>query len=133
MNSIAANDTIVYGSRVSYDGEDAASVDISVSNSSDDYMHQSGSDVIRQDQLAISNVSEYKEEHEKRYTGEVTNNSTEDLDVVAITVIHKIDGEIVGGGITFIDDLNSGYTKPFEISLFSNYEYESFEIYALQW
>lgn len=96
LNSIAANDTIVYGSRVSYDGEDAASVDISVSNGSDDYMHQSGSGVIRQDQLAISNVSEYKEEHEKRYTGEVTNNSTEDLDMVAITVIHKIGDEIVG-------------------------------------
>ena len=133
LNSISANDTIIYGNRVSYEGEEANSVEISVSNGKDDYMHQSGSGVIRQEQLAISNVSENVGEYEKTYTGEVTNNSTEDLSTVAVIVIYKNGDEMIGGDATYIDDLSSGSTKPFEISEYSNLEYESFEIYALQW
>ena len=133
MNSIAANDTIVYGSRVSYEGEEADSVEISVSNGKDDYMHQSGSGVVRQDQLTVSNISENIGEYERTYTGEVTNNSTEDLSTVAIMVIYKNGDEMVGGDGTYVDDLNSGSTKPFEISEYSDLEYDSFEVYALQW
>ena len=133
LNSISANDTIIYGNRVSYEGEEANSVEISVSNGKDDYMHQSGSGVIRQEQLAISNVSENNGEYEKTYTGEVTNNSTEDLSTVAVIVIYKNGDEMIGGDAAYIDDLSSGSTKPFEISEYSNLEYESFEIYALQW
>ena len=133
LNSIAANDTIIYGNRVSYEGEEANSVEISVSNGKDDYMHQSGSGVIRQEQLAISNVSENVGEYETTYTGEVTNNSTEDLSTVAVIVIYKNGDEMIGGDATYVDDLSSGATKPFEISEYSNLEYESFEIYALQW
>lgn len=133
LNSIAANDTIIYGNKVSYEGEEADSVEISVSNGKDDYMHQSGSGVIRQEQLAISNVSENVGEYETTYTGEVTNNSTEDLSTVAVIVIYKNGDEMIGGDATYVDDLSSGATKPFEISEYSNLEYESFEIYALQW
>lgn len=133
LNSIAANDTIVYGNKVSYEGEEADSVEISVSNGKDDYMHQSGSGVIRQEQLAISNASENVGEYETTYTGEVTNNSTEDLSTVAVIVIYKNGDEMIGGDATYVDDLSSGATKPFEISEYSNLEYESFEIYALQW
>ena len=133
LRSIAANDTIVYGSRITYEGEEADSVDISVSNGNDDYMHQSGSGVIRQDQLAISNVSENTGEYERTFTGEVTNNSTEDLDTVAIIVIYRSGDEMIGGDATFIDNLNSGSTQPFEIDEYSDLEYESYEIYALQW
>ncbi len=133
LNSIAANDTIIYGNMVTYEGEEAESVEISVSNGKDDYMHQSGSGVIRQEQLAISNVSENIGEYERTYTGEVSNNSTEDLSTVAVIVIYKNGDEMIGGDTTYIDDLNSGATKPFEISAYSDLEYESFEIYALQW
>lgn len=133
LRSIAANDTIVYGSRITYEGEEADSVDISVSNGNDDYMHQSGSGVIRQDQLAITNVSENTGEYERTFTGEVTNNSTEDLDTVAIIVIYRSGDEMIGGDATFIDNLNSGSTQPFEIDEYSDLEYESYEIYALQW
>ena len=133
LNSIAASDTIVYGNRVTYEGEEAESVEISVSNGKDDYMHQSGSGVIRQEQLAIANVSENIGEYERTYTGEITNNSTEDLDTVAVIVIYKNGDEMIGGDATYIDDLNSGSTKPFEISEYSDLEYESYEIYALQW
>ena len=106
---------------------------ISVSNGKDDYMHQSGSGVVRQDQLTVSNISENIGEYERTYTGEVTNNSTEDLSTVAIMVIYKNGDEMVGGDGTYVDDLNSGSTKPFEISEYSDLEYDSFEVYALQW
>ena len=133
LNSIAANDTIIYGNMVTYEGEEAESIEISVSNGKDDYMHQSGSGVIRQEQIVISNVSENIGEYERTYTGEVSNNSTEDLSTVAVIVIYKNGDEMIGGDTTYIDDLNSGATKPFEISAYSDLEYESFEIYALQW
>jgi hypothetical protein len=96
-------------------------------------MHQSGSGVVRQDQLTVSNISENIGEYERTYTGEVTNNSTEDLSTVAIMVIYKNGDEMVGGDGTYVDDLNSGSTKPFEISEYSDLEYDSFEVYALQW
>ena len=133
LNSIAANDTIVYGSSVIYEGEEADSVEISVSNGKDDYMHQSGSGVIHQEELVVSNVSENIGEYNRTYTGEVTNNSTEDLSMVAVIVIYKNGDEMIGGNATYVDDLSSGSTKPFEISEYSDLEYESFEIYALQW
>ena len=66
------------------------------------------------------------------YTGEVTNNSTEDLNMAAIIVIYKNGDDLIGGDATYIDDLSSGSTKPFKISAYSDLEYESFEIYALQ-
>lgn len=133
LRSMAANDTIIYGSSVTYEGEEAGSVEISVSNGKDDYMHQSGSDAIRQEQLAVSNVSENVGEYNRTYTGEITNNSTKDLDTVAVIVIYKNGDKMIGGDSTYIDDLSSGSTKPFEISAYSDLEYDSFEIYALQW
>ena len=48
-------------------------------------------------------------------------------------VIYKNGDEMVGGDGTYVDDLNSGSTKPFEISEYSDLEYDSFEVYALQW
>ena len=80
-----------------------------------------------------SNVSENIGEYNRTYTGEVTNNSTEDLSMVAVIVIYKNGDEMIGGNATYVDDLSSGSTKPFEISEYSDLEYESFEIYALQW
>ena len=53
--------------------------------------------------------------------------------MAAIIVIYKNGDDMIGGDATYIDDLSSGSTKPFEISAYSDLEYESFEIYALQW
>ena len=133
INAIAADDVITYGSYVSYEGDVPDSVDISVNNGDDDYMHQEGSGVIRQDELSISNTSENEGSYDKKYTGEITNNSTEDLDMAAVIVIFKDGEEIVGGETAYIDDLKSGTTLPFEVSVSNDIDYDSYEIYGMQW
>ena len=96
-------------------------------------MHQEGSGVIRQDELSISNTSENEGSYDKKYTGEITNNSTEDLDMAAVIVIFKDGEEIVGGETAYIDDLKSGTTLPFEVSVSNDIDYDSYEIYGMQW
>lgn len=48
--------------------------------------------------------------------------------------IYQKGDEIVGGDTTYIDDLDSGSTKPFEITVYSDFDdYDSYEIVAHQW
>ena len=134
LSGIAANDTIIYANEISYEGKAPASVDITVGNEDHNYMHQDGSGVIRQADLAISNVHENAGEYETSYTGEVTNNSTLDQDSVCVCLIFKKGDEMIGGCSTYIDGLRSGETKPFEIESYGNFpEFDSYEVYALQW
>ena len=133
LNAIAANDTIVYGNYLYYEGIPADTVDITAKNDDNDYMHQEGSGVIKQDELSITNVSENVSDYDTKYTGEVTNNSSVDLDNVCLIVIYKKGGEMLGGNTGFLDGLKSGETLPFEISGTSNIEHDSYEIYAVQW
>lgn len=134
LGAIAADDTIIYGSYISYEGDAAQTVEITVSNDEYSYMHQKGSEVIKQNELTVTNVSENIGSYSKTYTGEVTNTSTVDLDSTCITVIFKKGDDIVGGEITFVHDLKSRATEPFEISSYTEFhEYDSYEIHALQW
>ena len=131
---IAANDTIVYANEIYYEGKAPASVDMSVGNEDRNYMHQEGSDIIRQADLAISNVNENVGEYETTYTGELTNNSTLDLDTASVILVFKKGEDMIGGICTYVDGLRSGETKPFEISSYGNLpEFDSYEVYAMQW
>ena len=133
LNSIAANDTITYGSSIYYEGAIADTVELYVDNGANDYAHQDGAKVIRQSDLVISNTSENPGTIGTTYTGMVANNSTVDLDTVCINVVYIKDGQMFGGETTYIDDLKSGASKPFEISQMKDIDHDSYEIYALQW
>lgn len=134
LASIAANDTIMYANEISYEGKAPASVDITVGNDDNNYMHQEGSGVLRQDELTISNVSENIGEYDISYTGELTNNSTLDQDSVCIVVVFKKGDNAIGGICTYVDNVRSGETKPFEVSSYGDLpEHDSYEVYALQW
>lgn len=133
LNGIAAGDQYTYGNSISYEGNVPTTVEISVGNSDDDYVAQSSSGIIKSDSLTIANISDNPGTF-KTFTGEVTNNSTENLNNVAITVIYKSGGRIVGGETSYVDDLKTGEKKPFEVSSYSNFkDYDSYEIHALQW
>lgn len=133
LMGIAAGDEYTYGSTLYYEGNAPTTVEISVENSTDDYIAQSSSGIIQSGDLSISNISENTGDT-KRFTGEVSNNSTIDLNNVAITVIYKLGDEIVGGDVTFVDDLKSGETQPFEQSVYPGMtDYDSYEIHAIQW
>ena len=116
-----------------YEGDEADSVDISVENEDNHYMHQEDSGVVRQDELSISNVSEIKGDYEIRYTGEITNNSTVDLEDVCVIVIFKDGDKLLGGRTTFTDSLKSGETTAFEVNGRDDISYDNYEVYAVQW
>ena len=133
LSSIAAADTITYGSFVSYQGAIAETVELYVDNNDNANMYQDGSKAIRQSDLAISNVTEKPGTIGTTYTGEVTNNSTIDMSMVSIIVIYKKDGQMYGGETTYVDNLRSGESRPFELSSLNNPDHDSFEVYALNW
>lgn len=133
LNSIAAGDTIIYGSDMSYEGDTPETVDISVSCNDKNYAKQDNNQYIKQSDFVISNTSENNGMF-KKYTGEITNNSSVDFNTVSISVIYKLNGEMVGGENSFVNNLGAGETKVFEISASSDVgEYDSYEFYAIQW
>lgn len=133
LSSIAAADTITYGNSVLYDGPVADTVELYVDNDDQYYTYQESSEAIRQADLVISNVSVNPGMIGSTFTGEVTNRSTVDADTVCIIVMYKKDGQFFGGETTYIDNLRSGESKPFEVTALADMDYDSYEIYALNW
>ena len=134
LPSIAAGDTYTFGAILTYEGNAPEKVEMIVGNSNTAYLPQGESGVIPQNMLAVSNVSEIKNDHFIKYTGEITNNSTINLENVCVIVIFKNGNESIGGINTTIDSLASGASRPFEIDMFRDIiEYDSYEVYALPW
>lgn len=133
LNSIAADDTILYGSEILYEGEEPSTVEISVSNKESNFTRQDDSRFVRQNSFVITNISENPGMF-KNYTGEITNNSSVDFSIVAVTMIYRKDGKIIGGGVEYVSDLSAGETKAFKLSADSEMtQYDSCEFYAVQW
>ncbi len=131
---IAAGDTVTFGTSLTYEGNAPDKVEMIVGNSNNGYVLQNTSGVIRQDMLAISNVSEIKNEQNTRFTGEVTNNSTISQNSVCVVIVFKKNGDSIGGINTIIDSIASGASRPFEISVYKDImDYDSYEVYALPW
>lgn len=134
LNSIAAGDIITYGNSILYEGEIASSVEISVSNGKNDYIKQDDNSYVKSSAFSIDNISENKSKFSTKYTGEITNNSNTDFDMVAISVIYRLEGKLVGGSVGYVDNIGADETIPFEISGASYMEnYDSFELHAIQW
>lgn len=134
LNAIAANDTIVYGNTEMYEGKLPDSVVISLGENDDyQFITQSGSDIIRQEELVITNVSKNSGLYDSTITGEVTNESGVDLRDVAVIAILKKDNKMVGGIVDYADSIKSGKTVPFEIREHYDIDYDSYEIYGMQW
>lgn len=83
--------------------------------------------------LSVSNISEIPNSFGTSYTGVVENQSPQDSGTVKVVVIFRNAGAIVGGDFTFIDNVASQKTAPFEITVYQDYTYDSYEIYAYDW
>lgn len=134
LDSIAADDTILYGDEIFYEGgEEPSTVEISVSSRESYSIIQDDSRFVKQNSFVITNISENNGMF-KNYTGEITNNSGVDFDTVALTIIYRKDGKIIGGDVGYVTDLPAGETKAFQLSVDSEMtQYDSYEFYALQW
>lgn len=134
LNSISAGDTIYYGDEIFFEGNEPETVEISVSNSDRNFKKQDDSEYVKQSELVVSNISMNVGSYNIKYTGEITNNSSVDLNSVAVIIIYKQADKIVGGDIEYVNDLMSGSTKAFELSADSDMtQYDSYEFYAIQW
>lgn len=130
---IAAGETIALGDSFLYEGDIPDTVEISIKDTDDySYVLQNGEDLIHQDQLVFSNISEFGKGYDRTITGEITNNSAQDLSSVSIIAVLNKDGKIVGCAKDIVTSLKSGKTMPFEINILSNLEYDSYELYGLQ-
>lgn len=133
LSCIAAGDTIFYGNSVLYEGDQPQNVDISVYYDKDMSDFYDVSECAKQSDFVISNVSENSGRYNKAYTGEIRNNSQYDFSNVAISVIYKLNGKMVGGECGYVRDVKSNSTKAFEIHSSADIDYDSYEIHAIQW
>lgn len=130
FDSLAPGETTADSGTMAMNGQTPAKVEFEAEYDEDDYY--SSTDAAISDQLVISNTSVSTDTWGySKFTGQVENTSDEDLTLVKITVVLKQGDQIVGGDMTYIDELKAGNTKPFEISAFgTNIEYDNYEFYA---
>ncbi|HAF27390.1 MAG TPA: hypothetical protein DCG85_08790 [Lachnospiraceae bacterium] len=134
LMGIAAEDTIYYGSSFVYDGEIADKVAFAAGNGRYSFEKQADSTLISTRDLKIREAKEESEDFSRKFTGTIKNDSEKNCKKVLLTVIYKSKGEIVGGEISLLENLNRGTEKKFEIYALPGFkEYDSFEIVALPW
>lgn len=85
--------------------------------------------------LVVSNSNCSKDEFlGYKFVGEVYNPNDYDLSSVIVNVVLKdTSGAIVGGELTFIDNVKAGKSVPFELSLMNNIQFSGYELYANSW
>ena len=88
-------------------------------------------EMVRTTDFSFSNVSERNGETENLITGEITNNSSSDLDTVNLSVVLRKDGEIVFMEDTYLYGLKAGQTKAFQIQRYADWpEHDTIECSA---
>lgn len=84
--------------------------------------------------FTITNVSERNGSDENFITGEITNNFSEDIDQVNLSIVLRKDGKIVYMENTFLDSLKVGKSKAFQIQRYSAWpEHDTIDVSAMVW
>lgn len=84
--------------------------------------------------FAITNVTERNGSRQSSITGEITNNYSEDIDLVNLSIVLRKDGEIVYMENTFLDSLRVGKTKAFEFQQYGEWpEHDTIDVSAMVW
>ena len=91
-------------------------------------------EAIKSSDLTISDTNEVNDDGSVTITGKVKNDSASDTSSIALTALFRKDGEIVSGGMAFIEeDLGAGQETEFEISEYYVPAHDSFEVIAMNW
>lgn len=89
---------------------------------------------VRTTDFVITNVTERNGKKHSFVTGEITNNYSEDIDSVNLSMVFKKDGKIVYMDNIFPEDLKSGKAKAFEFERYREWpEHDTIDISALVW
>lgn len=112
-------------------------VEIDLINNDDSWVSPDTSELpnFKKEQLTTEKLKRSKDEWgDTKFTGIVKNNSEYDLDNVAVFVVFRDkDGNMIGGDDTFIDDVKSGKSTPFEIDTYFDWATDDYEIHCLPW
>ena len=136
LGTILPGDTVSWGDDcIDCKGETPASVDIAVGGADFVKPERSLNNTVPSTDFAIENLSEVPGEFDYAVTGEITNNSDTDYDSVAVTVILKNQGKVVGGFTGYADNLTAGKQAAFDISSFMSElpTHDSIEVVAQGW
>lgn len=131
MNKLQPGEQQTFGSVIDCNGKKPKKVEFNVE--SGDKISPSD-DAIKSSDLEISGTNERTDEFgDVSVTGKVKNNSSSDTSSVAVSVIFKNGDKIVCGTTTYVDDVNAGQEKAFEVSEYGLPEHDSFEVCAYDW
>lgn len=84
--------------------------------------------------FAITNVSERSGSDQNFITGEITNNYTQEVDQVNLSIVLRKDNKIVYMENTFLEHLEVGKAKAFEFQRYSEYpEHDTVDVSAMVW
>lgn len=129
LDYIYPKETLYYGDTIPLDDERPAKIEFTVNVSNDGWENASFVNYPKNTDFSVSNVSEYKDDdHTLRFTGEIENKSNIDIHSASIVVILKKEGNIVGGGYAYSDELNAKQNDTFEMYVSGYPEYDSYEI-----
>ncbi len=132
LNSIAAGDTIYYGNSIYMDNiADAASYEINVETNN--YRKQDDSQYARTSDFVIENTNLIEGSYDNRITGEITNTGSVDTYMTAVSIIFKKNGKMIGGTTSYVDHVSPGTKKVFEISFTKSFDFDDYEVHAIQW
>ena len=140
LSWIAADDSYWYADYFTYDydGTIPDRVSFHVWAEDDNYVSPNGYDIVRSNELVISDAARKGNGANVYYTGKITNNGQHDT-MARVSVIYLKKGQDgaekpIGGDYTFVENLKAGETKAFEIQPSSGIDsYSNAAILAIQW
>lgn len=136
LGTILPGDTVSWGDDcIDCKGKKPANVEITVDGADFVKPEQAMNVAALSSDFTIENLSEVSGEYDNSVTGEITNNSDTDFESVAVTVILKNQGKIVGGYTGYADNLSAGKQSAFDISSFASDlpAHDSIEVVAQGW
>lgn len=129
--NIMPGDTISYGGFISCS---AAPQTVEFGVSCSDFENTTENSDPYTSDFSFSNVSEVPGNYDRtKVTGEITNNFNDNVDMAAVTILYKNNGAIVSGYTSFVDNLVTGQTIPFELEPYDVPEHTEIEISAQTW
>lgn len=127
LNLISPNEEIFWYGQLDCKGQTPAKVEFITKKDTSNYT-KNGDDINLS--LSIENENENKGEYDTTFTGFINNNYKKDLDSIAVILILRKEGKIVGGDMTFVDNVSSKQSGAFEINVYHDIDYDNYEIHA---
>lgn len=132
LNYIMPGDKVSFASIVDCKGKTPYKVEIRAE--SGNYISPDDKDLVPTNAFKVLSISETKGDlNEYSYIGEIENTGKQDVSCVLITILLKEKGKVVGGTTTFLDHLNAGNKKVFEISEYDLPQHDEYVVSASSW